>query len=90
MDRPEYHTARWQQLRARVIKRDGPRCASPPCTSDMTRPGMVFVDHITEMQEGEPFDWDPSHLQVLCKPHHDAKTKTAMATRAGEPVSPNA
>jgi 5-methylcytosine-specific restriction endonuclease McrA len=89
MDRPEYHSKRWRTLRAQVIRRDGPHCSITPCHSDMSEPGMIHVDHITEMEDGEPFDWDPTHLQVVCKPHHFAKSFTRVAGRGG-PVSPNA
>lgn len=87
MDDPRYHTARWQKLRRRVIARAGGRCAIPGCRNDMTKPGMIHVDHIIEVDDGGPF-WDEANLQVVCKLHHDAKSANVRAGRA-EPISPN-
>jgi 5-methylcytosine-specific restriction endonuclease McrA len=88
LDDPRYHSPRWKKTRQRIIRRDGRQCAVIPCSSDMTRPGMTRVDHITEVRDGADF-WDESNLQVLCKPHHDAKTYRGQAERGG-PESPNA
>lgn len=85
---PRYHTRRWKRLRAYVIQRDGRVCAIPGCTSDMSRSYMVHVDHIVPVKEGADF-WNPLNLQVLCKPHHRAKTYTTQAESA-DLVSPNA
>lgn len=83
-----YRTKRWRQLRAQVIRTHGRICAIPGCQNDMTRPNWTHVDHIVEAKDGGDF-WDPHNLQVLCKPHHTAKTIHARATR-GAPLSPNA
>lgn len=84
MDDPRYHTERWQTLRRRIIRRDGARCSVLRCRNDQSK---LHVDHIIEVDDGGPF-WDESNLQVLCKPHHDAKSSMVRAGRA-EPVSPN-
>lgn len=84
---PRYSTARWQQLRRQVIRRDGQRCSVLGCHQEMRLPGMVQVDHIVEVLDGGAF-WDPANLRVFCKPHHDAKTLAAKAQRT-EPRSPN-
>lgn len=84
-----YHTLRWQQLRDRVIKRDGGRCAYSNCISDMSKPNMIHVDHIVEVRDGGAF-WDLTNLQTLCKPHHLVKTGTVEAGRITiQPRSPN-
>jgi 5-methylcytosine-specific restriction endonuclease McrA len=88
MSDPRYGTKRWRTLRAQVIRRDGPHCSLPHCTSDMSEPGMIHVDHIVEVEDGGPF-WDPTNLRVVCKRHHFAKTLETAATRGG-PISPNA
>jgi 5-methylcytosine-specific restriction endonuclease McrA len=88
MEDPRYHTQRWRQLRARILLRDGKRCAIPNCRTDMSLPYAIHVDHIVETSDGGQF-WDESNCQILCKKHHFAKTQDMGATR-GEPVSPNA
>jgi 5-methylcytosine-specific restriction endonuclease McrA len=88
LDDIRYHTKRWQQLRNTIIRRDGRTCATPGCTTDMNRPSILIVDHITEIRDGGDF-WNPNNLQILCKPHNTAKGITANATRT-TPTSPNA
>ncbi len=82
---PSYGTPRWKQLRRRMKIQAGNRCSISGCTNDQTR---LHVDHIVEADDGGPF-WDEANLQVLCKPHHDAKTRTVAAGR-GMVRSPNA
>ncbi len=93
MKDPRYRTQRWRNLTTQVIRRDGRVCSVSGCRSDMTAKGMTFVDHIIEVEDGGPF-WDPSNLQILCKPHHDEKSATVRATRKtganSQPSSPNA
>ena len=90
MTDPRYRTARWRQLRAAVIRRDGPRCSVPSCTTDMTEYRAVAVDHITEVKDGGDF-WNPDNLQVLCTYHNRQKGTVAAANRerAIDPQSPN-
>ena len=88
MTDPRYGTKRWRRLADSVIRRDGRVCALPGCTTDMTLPGMVCVDHIIDKSDGGPF-WDPANLQVLCRPHNMAKGLEASAGRSKEPRSPN-
>ena len=88
---PRYHTKRWQDLRARVIRRDASRCAVQGCRSDMTRPFTIHVDHIIEVRTDDGAFWDETNCQVLCSTHHKAKTLDQRAKRGwSEPVSPNA
>ena len=95
MDDPRYHSRRWRELRAQVLKRDGPFCSVPGCQTDMSSKHQVQVDHILELKDGGDF-WDPVNLQVLCKIHHSAKSLMqagARLTRKAklnlEPTSPN-
>lgn len=69
-----YHTKRWQQLRTRIIQRDGGRCAVPGCQTDMSQPRRIHVDHITEVRDDGNF-WDETNLQTLT--HHRSKTLDA-------------
>jgi 5-methylcytosine-specific restriction endonuclease McrA len=85
---PNYSTRRWQTLRAQAIARYGRRCAVADCPNDMTLSKMTHVDHVIEAEDGGDF-WDINNLQVLCKPHHDAKSAAVRAGRK-EKVSPNA
>ena len=89
MSDPRYHTQRWQQLRARVIKRDGGRCTVLGCQTDTTPKFKLHVDHIVEVGDGGDF-WDETNCQTFCQPHHKAKTLDVKARRPiREPVSPN-
>jgi len=87
VDDPRYHTARWQKLRAQIIRRDGQRCSAASCTKQMQSNGMTHVDHIVEVQDGGAF-WEPANLRVLCWYHHTAKTLSVAASR--DIRSPNA
>ena len=89
MSDPRYRTARWRKARDYAIRRDGRRCVISGCRVDMRAKGMTQVDHIIEEQDGGNF-WDPTNHQVICFPHHRAKTAEAQAARAAVPVSPNA
>jgi 5-methylcytosine-specific restriction endonuclease McrA len=90
-DDPRYHTARWRQTRARVLRSQGPHCSRSGCTSDMTKRGETHVDHIIDVPRSAPDSefYDETNLQVLCKRHHYAKSLDVAASSA-EPQSPNA
>ena len=87
-----YKTPRWRYTRSQVIRRDGPICAIPDCTTDMIRPRMICNDHIIAAEPDwtdEEFYW-MGNLQVLCWHHNISKGHAARASRSVEPVSPNA
>lgn len=87
---PRYHTKRWQDLRARVIKRDGGRCVVQGCQTDTSPKFKLHADHIVEVRTDGGNFWDETNVQTLCQPHHKAKTLDAKAKRPiQEPVSPN-
>lgn len=87
---PRYSSRRWRRLRDQVIRRDGPHCPVPGCTTDLTRPGLLHADHIHEVEDGGAF-WDPTNVQLLCRYHHSAKTLDQYARRHGGGItSPNA
>jgi hypothetical protein len=68
--------AEWQQLRRRVIERDGARCAVPGCD----RSDDLHLDHIWRGSLLAAIGWspaainDPINLQLLCPLHHADKT----------------
>ncbi len=69
-----YGTA-WDKLRAEILKRDNHLC------QEHLRRGIPkqgrHVDHIISKANGGTDD--PSNLQTLCKPCHEAKTSTERA-----------
>lgn len=68
-----YQSARWKDLRGRVLRRDGWTCAAPGC-GRLGASGMV-VDHRTPHRGDERLFWDEANLQVLCASPCHAKVK---------------
>lgn len=60
----------WQQLRARILKRDGYLCRD--CRTEGRVTLATDVDHITPKAKGGTDEDD--NLQSLCADHHKAKT----------------
>lgn len=60
----------WQKLRQQILKRDGYLCVL--CRQANRYVSATDVDHITSKAKGGSDD--PSNLQSLCKPCHQAKT----------------
>lgn len=60
------HSYRWQQLRRKIIARDG-QCLA--CGSDE----KLQVDHIIPRHRGGDM-WDAENLQTLCKNCHERKS----------------
>ena len=89
MKDPRYRTKRWRQARQYILTRDGLNCAIANCTTDLTQPHTIVVDHIIEVRDGGPF-WDPRNHQILCKPHHNRKTADQATIRRTTRTSPNA
>ncbi|MCH8855997.1 MAG: HNH endonuclease [Proteobacteria bacterium] len=69
-----YATARWQRLRANQLKRQ-PLCECEDCRGGQLRvtPATV-VDHIVAPKGDAALFFNPTNLQSMSKPHHDAKT----------------
>ena len=59
--------SRWRTLRKRMLQAANYRC------SWCNRPGRLEVDHIVPLSKGGA-RYDPSNLQVLCKPCHITKS----------------
>lgn len=71
--RRAYHTARWQRLRAQVLREQ-------PCCQECRSRGRVVmstdVDHIVPHRGDEDLFWARSNLQGLCHGCHSAKTRS--------------
>jgi 5-methylcytosine-specific restriction enzyme A len=72
-----YSSPEWIALRDRVRREAGGRCQVPGCDKR-----GVYVDHIVEIRDGGA-RLDPANLQLLCAPHHTAKTAAERAKRMG-------
>lgn len=79
-----YKTARWQRLRAEVIKRDGLVCCQTGVLLVGKHPAWnsPAIDHKVPHRGDPSLFWDPANLQVVSKEWHD-KVKQRME-RAGE------
>ncbi len=82
-----YSSARWLRLRAQVIRRDGRRCSVSGCTSNMSEPSMMQVDHVVEVKDGGAF-WDPNNLRLVCRYHHFSKTVEVIGQRQSGRIGP--
>ena len=59
-------TARWQRLRRTILNRDGWRCSR--CKSAR----RLQVHHIIEKHVRHDLIFEPTNLQTVCAPCHDA------------------
>jgi len=66
-----YHTPRWRELRARVL-REEPWCAS--CAAGGVRRATTDADHITAHRGDPALFWNRANLHGLCHAHHAQKT----------------
>ena len=69
MTDPFYRSDAWRQVRGRVLREAGHRCAVPGCDSRATH-----VDHVRSRRTEPARALDPSNLQPLCHRHHSVKT----------------
>lgn len=69
MTDPFYRSEAWREVRRRVLKAAGYRCAVPGCPARATH-----VDHVQSRRVAPARALDPSNLQPLCHRHHSAKT----------------
>jgi 5-methylcytosine-specific restriction protein A len=68
-----YHSARWRLARLAFLRRH-PQCAA--ClTRDVHEPATI-VDHLIAHRGDGALFWNEANWQALCKPCHDAKTRT--------------
>jgi hypothetical protein len=85
-------SAEWQALRAKVVERDGERCAVPGCD----RSDDLQLDHVWRGSLLAARGWspaainDPINLQMLCPVHHADKTAhEAQLLAADDAMSAN-
>ena len=69
----------WEQLRERILERDCGLCI--PCKDQGIVTIASAVDHKIPKAEGGTDD--PSNLQSICDPCHDAKSKAEMKRARG-------
>jgi len=77
-----YKTARWQRLRAFVLKRDGHLCQKTGVALVGKYPAenSPVVDHIKPHRGDPDLFWDPENLQAVSKAYHD-KEKQSLEKR---------
>lgn len=70
-----YKTARWQRLRAAVIKRDALTCQRTGVVliGKHPAPDSPVVDHIRPHRGDATLFWDPDNLQTVSKRWHDSE-----------------
>lgn len=73
---PFYYSAEWIRLRDQERAAAKGICRRPGCG----KRGFI-VDHIVEIKDGGA-KLDPANVELLCSPHHGAKTAAARAKRA--------
>ena len=62
---------RWRRARSEYLA-EHPWCVR--CLIKGRRTPATVVDHVEPHRDDERLFWDRDQWQVLCKPHHDAKT----------------
>lgn len=69
-----YKTARWQRLRAKVLKRDLYTCKKTGAllTGKHPAPHSAVVDHIRPHRGDPLLFWDEENLQAVSKAYHDS------------------
>jgi 5-methylcytosine-specific restriction protein A len=67
-----YKTARWQQLRLAIFRRDLFTCQMPGCGRLEGNTSLLVCDHKTPHRGDATLFWDASNLQTICKPCHDS------------------
>lgn len=73
---PFYYSAEWIKLRDQERAAARGICRRPGCG----KRGFI-VDHIVEIKDGGA-KLDPRNVELLCSPHHGAKTAAARARRS--------
>lgn len=68
-----YKTSRWQDLRWKVLARDGFTCRF--CKKTEIDTSQLVADHIIPHKGNEGLFWDKTNLQCLCKACHDGTKK---------------
>jgi len=91
-----YKTARWQKLRAKVIRRDIERnlgrCAQSGVmlTLEKNKPNSAVVDHIKAPKGNEALFWDEANLQTVTKAWHDSVKQRQERGGGRKSTSPRA
>ena len=70
-----YKTARWQRVRAKILKRDGYLCQATGVALVGKYPAgnSPVVDHKIPHRGDEDLFWDEGNLQAVCKQWHDSE-----------------
>ncbi|WP_147112126.1 HNH endonuclease [Tateyamaria sp. syn59] len=68
-----YKTARWQKLRAKVLKRDGYICQKTgiALVGKYPAPNSATVDHVIPHRGDPALFWDENNLEAVSKKYHD-------------------
>lgn len=64
-----YKTARWRELRLKVLERDGYQCQR--CGLIEPRSSQLIANHKTPHRGDETLFWHEDNLETVCKPCHD-------------------
>jgi 5-methylcytosine-specific restriction protein A len=72
-----YKSARWQELRQRVLQRDLYTCqrTGVMLIGDHPAPNSPVVHHITPHRGDEQLFWDINNLQAVSKEWHDSEAQ---------------
>ena len=66
-----YKTARWRELRLRILTRDLFTCQRSGCGFTTADTSQLVCDHRRPHRGDEALFWAEGNLQTLCKPCHD-------------------
>ena len=68
-----YNTTAWQQLRIKILSRDGWVCQQTGVSlvGEKHAENSAVIDHIVPHNGDRALFWDPSNLQAVSKAYHD-------------------
>jgi 5-methylcytosine-specific restriction protein A len=74
-----YKTARWQKLRAKVLKRDLYTCQKTGVlvTAKYPAPNSAVADHKTPHRGDPALFWDEENIETVSKAYHDRVKQAA-------------
>lgn len=75
-----YTSPEWKALRDEIIKERGRRCEDPAHDPLLPRDGLIFGDHIVELNDGGA-PLDKRNVMLRCGSCHTRKTAEARAKR---------
>ncbi|TSE03749.1 HNH endonuclease [Mesorhizobium intechi] len=80
---PFYASGPWRKLLATIIKERGRSCEDPDHDGSRHVPGMIYGDHIVELQDGGAA-LDPANVLMRCPSCHTRKTLRVRGERMAE------